>query len=155
MNFGKILVPIDFSGCSMKGLAYAKSLARQFGSKLILLNSFPLQYYIAMDRYAGYNSSLLIEQGEKSARSQMRNLIEKTDWDGAEVESSLQIGHAGEQICGRASDLRADLIVTSTHGTTGFRHILLGSTAEYVVRHASCPVLVVPTHLRPTLSSEK
>jgi universal stress protein A len=35
-------------------------------------------------------------------------------------------------------------MVTSTHGTTGFKHLLLGSVAEYVVRHADCPVLVVP-----------
>jgi nucleotide-binding universal stress UspA family protein len=48
-----------------------------------------------------------------------------------------------------------DLIVTSTHGTTGFKHILLGSTAEYVVRHATCPVLVVPSHERPSAKSKQ
>jgi nucleotide-binding universal stress UspA family protein len=38
--------------------------------------------------------------------------------------------------------------VTSTHGKTGLKRILIGSTAEYVVRHAACPVLVVPSHER-------
>ena len=42
----------------------------------------------------------------------------------------------------------AGLIAISTHGRTGFEHVLLGSTAEYVVRHASCPVLVVPSRER-------
>jgi nucleotide-binding universal stress UspA family protein len=155
LRFSKILVPVDFSECSMKGLAYAKALAKQFRSKLVLLNSVALQYYFTSDEYARYDWPLLMQQGEKASRNQMRNLIEKTDWDGIEVESSLQIGHAGQQICAGAIDHHADVIVTSTHGTTGFKHILVGSTAEYIVRHASCPVLVVPSHERPVLTSSK
>jgi nucleotide-binding universal stress UspA family protein len=155
LSFGNIVVPIDFSDCSMKGLTYAKALAKQFGSKLVLLHSVALQYYITSDEYARYDLPLLTQHAEKAARNQMRNLIEKTDWDGIEVESSLQIGHAGQQICYRAKDRGADIIVTSTHGTTGLKHILLGSTAEYVVRHAHCPVLVVPSRERLVLSSTK
>ena len=153
--FGKILVPIDFSECSLKGLEYAKALAKQFGSKLVLLNSVAFQYYITSDEYARYDLPLLMEQEEKASRRQMRDLIEKTDWEGIEVRPSLQIGHAGQQICARAAGHHADLIVTSTHGTTGFKHILVGSTAEYVVRHATCPVLVIPSHERPDLNSKK
>jgi nucleotide-binding universal stress UspA family protein len=155
LKLGRILIPIDFSECSMKGLAYAKALAKQFGSKLVLLNSVALQYYFTSDEYARYDWPLLMQQAEKSSRSQMRDLIEKTDWEGIEVESSLQIGHAGQQICARALEHKADVIVTATHGTTGFKHIFVGSTAEYVVRHASCPVLVVPSHERPVFSSRK
>lgn len=155
LDFGKILVPIDFSECSLKGLEYAKALARQFGSKLVLLNSVAFQYYVTSDEYARYDLPLLMEQAEKASRRQMRDLIEKTDWDGIEVTPSLQIGHAGQQICARAAGHDADLIVTSTHGTTGFKHVLVGSTAEYVVRHAPCPVLVVPSHDRPLPSSNK
>jgi nucleotide-binding universal stress UspA family protein len=155
LDFGKILVPVDFSECSLKGLEYAKALARQFGSKLVLLNSVALQYYITSDEFARYDLPLLMQQEEKASRRQMRDLIERTDWAGLEVKPSLQIGHAGQQICARALEHRADLIVTSTHGTTGFKHILVGSTAEYVVRHASCPVLVVPSHERPVLNSRK
>jgi nucleotide-binding universal stress UspA family protein len=153
LSFGKILVPMDFSDCSMKGLEYAKALARQFGSKLVLINSVALQYFITGDEYARYDLPLLMQQSEKAAREQMRDLIGQADWEGIEVESSLQIGHAGQQICARALEHGADVIVTSTHGTTGFKHILVGSTAEYVVRHASCPVLVVPSHERPALTS--
>jgi nucleotide-binding universal stress UspA family protein len=147
--FGKILVPIDFSDCSLKGLEYAKALAKPFGSKLVLLNSVAFQYYITSDEYARYDLPLLMQQAEKASRRQMRDLIEKTDWEGIEVRPSLQIGHPGPQICALAAGHHADLIVTSTHGTTGFKHILVGSTAEYVVRHATCPVLVVPSHERP------
>jgi nucleotide-binding universal stress UspA family protein len=156
LGFKKILVPLDFSECSMKGLAYAKAWARQFESTLVLLNSVHFEYYVASDEYARYDLPLLMQQAEKVAREQMRDLVRRTDWEGLKVETSLQVGHAGQQICERAGDLGADLIVTSTHGTTGLKHVLIGSTAEYVVRHASCPVLVVPT--RPTelqISSRK
>ena len=153
LRFGKILVPIDFSECSMKGLAYAKALARQFNSKLILLNSVHFQYYVSSDEYARYDLPRLMQWTEKSAREQMRDLVSKTDWGRIKVESSLQIGHPGQQICARAETESADLIVTSTHGTTGFKHVLLGSTAEYVVpctvRSWSCPRLPHPKPPNP------
>lgn len=155
LRFGRILVPIDFSECSMKGLAWAKAFAQQFGASLILLNSVVPPYYVTADEYARYNFPRLLDQAEKTSQKQMRDLIEKTDWQGVEVQPSLQIGHAGRQTCARALDHGADMIVTSTHGTTGFKHVLIGSTAEYVVRHAACPVLVVPGHERPILTASE
>ena len=152
-GFRKILVPIDFSDCSMKGLAYAKALAKEFDAALVLLHSVNLQYYVASDEYARYDFPLLMQQAEEAAKQQMRDLVQRTDWEGTKVEPSLQIGHAGNQICARAKDHGADLIVSSTHGTTGLKHVLLGSTAEYVVRHAHCPVLIVPSHERPVIAS--
>jgi len=147
-TFRKILVPVDFSDCSMKGLGYAKALAREFKAKLILLHSIALEYYVASDEYARYDLPRLIEQTDKAAQQQMRDLVQQTNWNGIGVETSIQIGHAGKQICAEASDRKADLIAISTHGRTGFKHVFLGSTAEYVVRHASCPVLVVPSYER-------
>lgn len=153
--FRKILVPIDFSKCSMQGLDYAKVLAKQFGSTLVLLHSVHLEYYVASDEYARYDLPLLMQQTEKIAKEQMRDLVEKTNWNGVKVETALEIGHAGQQICDRAQDRQVDLIVTSTHGTTGLKHILVGSTAEFVVRNAHCPVLVVPSHARPAVTSTR
>lgn len=155
IGFKKILVPIDFSACSLKGLAYAKKLAKEFDASLVLLHSVHFQYYITSDEYSRYDLPLLMQQAEKIAQKQMRDLVRKTDWEGIKVESSLQIGHAGDQVCGHAKNYGADLIVTSTHGTTGLKHILLGSTAEFIVRHAPCPVLVVPSHERPAIGAGK
>jgi nucleotide-binding universal stress UspA family protein len=143
-GFRKILVPTDFSDCSMKGLVYAKALAKQFKSKLVLLNSLHFQYYVASDECARYDLPRLMQHADVVARDQMRELFEKTDWDGLEVETSLQTGHPGQQICEHARDSDVDLIVISTHGSTGLTHLFLGSVAEYVIRHAHCPVLVVP-----------
>lgn len=155
LSIKKILVPIDFSDCSMKGLAYAKALGEEFRAKLVLLHAVHLEYYVASDEYARYDLPLLMQQAEKDAKEQMRDLVKKTDWEGLKVETALEAGHPGQQICHRAEDRHADLIVTSTHGLTGLKHILIGSTAEYMVRHAPCPVLVVPGHERPVINSTK
>lgn len=154
-DFQKILVPIDFSECSLRGLAYAKQLAREFHSTLVLLHSVHMDYYVASDEYARYDFPLLMAQSEKAAKAQMRDLVRQTKREGFKVEASLQVGHPGDQICDRARDDHADLIVTSTHGRTGLKHILIGSTAEFVLRHARCPVLVVPTHKRPAITPTK
>ena len=143
-TFRKILVPVDFSECSIQGLAYAKVFAKHFKSKITLLNSVHFQYYVASDECSRYDLPRFMQQAYVVAGDQMRDLVEKTDWSGLEVESSLQTGHPGQEICEFARDNDTDLIVTSTHGSTGFTHLLLGSVAEYVVRHAHCPVLVVP-----------
>jgi nucleotide-binding universal stress UspA family protein len=155
LSFRNILVPIDFSDCSMKGLLYAKAFAEQFKSRLVLLNSVPFQYYFASDEYARYDMPRLRQYAEKAASEQMRDLVRTTAWNGLKVEASLQVGDPRQQICQRAEDSGVDLIVTSTHGTTGLKHVLLGSVAEYVVRHAPCPVLVVPSHERPGVNSIK
>ncbi len=155
VKFDKILVPVDFSDCSTKGVDYAKRLARQFGSKLMLVNSVAIQYWITNDEYTRYDLPLLTQQSEKIAREQMQELVQQLRADGLEVSSCVEIGHAGLEICASAERERVDVIVTSTHGTTGLKHVLLGSTAEYVVRHAPGPVLVVPSHERIPPTSGK
>jgi Universal stress protein family len=56
-------------------------------------------------------------------------------------------------ICAFAKDHNVDLIITSTHGVTGLEHVLIGSIAEHVVRHAPCSVLVVPSHPQTRLAN--
>jgi len=153
LNFRKILVPVDFSDCSMAGLNYAKMLAKQFRAKLVLQHSVAVQYFITNDEYARYDLPLLMEQAERTARQQMRDLVQKTDWEGIPVQSCVEIGHPGQHICARTETKGADLVVLSTHGRTGLKHVLLGSVAEDVVRHAACPVLVVPSRDRSDLAS--
>ena len=60
-----------------------------------------------------------------------------------QVEEVIVHGDAAAEIVRVASEQEVDLIVISSHGRTGFGRIIFGSTAESVVRHASCPVLVV------------
>ncbi len=58
----------------------------------------------------------------------------------------MRLGSAYHEICAAAKDEEVDLIIIATHGHTGLKHVVLGSTAERVVRHAPCPVLTVRVH---------
>ncbi len=153
LDIRKILVPLDFSDCSRKGVEFAKSLAKQSRASLALLHSVYFQYYVSSDEYARYDYPLLVQEADKAARMRMQELVRETASDGIKVERLLKTGHVGEQICSSARSHGVDLIITSTHGWTGFKHVLLGSNADYVVQHAACPVLVVPTHERPAVNS--
>lgn len=150
-TFQKVLVPIDFSDCSMKGLVYARTLAKKFSARLELFHSVHLDYYVSSDEYARYDFPALMRQAEKDAIQKMRDLVRGTDWNGVKVESLIDVGPPGSAIYDRAQDRHADLIVISTHGRTGLKHMFLGSVAEYVVRHARCSVLVVPAYERQAL----
>jgi nucleotide-binding universal stress UspA family protein len=70
-------------------------------------------------------------------------IVRLTIGDAARSTTLLRTGQPHTEIVEAARELGADLIVLSTHGHTGLTHALLGSTAEKVVRHAPCPVLVV------------
>jgi universal stress protein A len=63
--------------------------------------------------------------------------------DSIPVHAIVRKGTAYDQISATARVIRADLIIIATHGYTGLKHVVLGSTAERVARHAPCPVLVL------------
>ena len=136
-----ILVPIDFSPPSAQTLKYAAALAAQLGAKLTLLNV--VQPIVTPD--FAYNP-LMMEVGKLIA--QTKRALERVPVaqgvDASLIENVLvRNGTPFREIADAAESLNADLIIISTHGYTGLRHVLLGSTAERVVRHARCPVLVV------------
>jgi len=68
-SFRKIVAPIDFSDCSMKGMVYAKNLASEFGSTLVLLHLVHLQYYVSNDEYARYDFPMVFAELEKAERN--------------------------------------------------------------------------------------
>jgi nucleotide-binding universal stress UspA family protein len=138
----KILVPIDFSECSRKALQYALPFARQFDAALTLLYVVEPIPYTGSEHYE-MNLPLLEKQMREGAEKNLAELAEKEIGDRARVEKSVRSGRPFAEIINAAETRDIDLIVISTHGHTGLKHVLLGSTAERVVRHAPCPVLVV------------
>ncbi len=89
-----------------------------------------------------------------STREQLEKLCAREI--GARARSQVQVrdGVPWQEIVAAARETNTDLIILATHGRTGLKHVLLGSVAERVVRHAPCPVLVVRDQERdfmPTL----
>jgi len=97
--------------------------------------------------YSGMTEPLPIaditDQLEDSAERELPKFAEGEECVGLKVEQLIVHGEAASEIVRVAKDRKVDLIVISSHGRTGLGRILFGSTAEAVVRHASCPVLVV------------
>jgi nucleotide-binding universal stress UspA family protein len=141
-----ILVPVDFSSCSREGLRYAIAFANEFGAKIILLHATYLGYVYSCDGTAIYDIAGLQKAARKNAERKMRELVRFVNFGDVKFETVFTEDSPVIDICAFAKDHPIDLIVTSTHGLTGFTHVLIGSIAEQVVRHAPCSVLVVPSH---------
>ena len=140
-----ILVPTDFSQCSLVGTEYAAFLAKKLDATLRLFHAmYPYTNYVFVDR-AGVRLSGLAEAVEETARQEMDALKQMEFLRGLPVETEILPGLAVDEICAAAGEPDIDLIVTSTHGRTGLKHALIGSVAEHVVRYAERPVLVVPS----------
>src|SRR5207244_10085586 len=87
------------------------------------------------------------DQLEESAEKELPRLAESDEVADLNIEEVIVHGDAAAEIVRVANEREVDLIVISSHGRAGLGRILFGSTAEAVVRHASCPVLVVkPPH---------
>jgi universal stress protein A len=141
LRLKQILVPIDFSECSKKALQYAAPLAEQHDAAITLIYVLPPPTFGAGDYVADY--SYLEAEMRANAEKQLRTLLEGELGGQLEKDAVTRIGRPASEIIDLAKSLPADLIVISTHGHTGLKHILLGSVAEEIVRRAPCPVLVV------------
>ncbi len=145
MEIRSILLPTDFSECGNYALTHATSLARTFGASIICVHA--IEPIVPSVGYSGMTEPLPIaditEQLEDSAGRALPKLAECEECEGLEVEELIVHGDAASEIVRVARERNVDLIVISSHGRTGLGRMLFGSTAEAVVRHASCPVLVV------------
>jgi nucleotide-binding universal stress UspA family protein len=142
----RILVPVDFSGCSRQGLQYAIGVAQEFKAKIVLLHATYLGYIYSAEGTAIYDVPGLQKAAHKDAERQMAQLVRTVKFGAVKFETVLTSGSPLLDICAVAKTHNVDLIISSTHGFTGLKHVLIGSVAEQVVRRASCSVLVVPSH---------
>ena len=137
-----ILVPVDFSESSEGALKYASALAQEFRARITLIYVIEPAPFISDLR--NVPTTLSDEEIEAKAHHELDLLVEEHIKSPIKAESLVRQGKSYSEIVKAAKQLKADLVVISTHGYTGLKHTLLGSTAERVVRHASCPVLVLP-----------
>ena len=93
-----------------------------------------------------YDSPTYIEAARLRCGDQMKGFLKRVSFDGVPVDTSAVVGYCPRAIYEAAAKEGADLIIISTHGRTGLKHVFLGSVAENVVRLAPCPVLVVREH---------
>jgi nucleotide-binding universal stress UspA family protein len=146
----RILVPIDFSPSSRAAVELATSLAKDLppGATIDLLHVWHPPTLVPSSLLAVTHDSkgppLTLEDlareraevGLKDARAQLQKL-------NLETRAHLGVGEPAQEILALADQQHYDLIVMGTRGKSGIAHLLLGSVAERVVRHAHCPVITV------------
>lgn len=146
-----IVVPTDFSDCSLYGLEFAASLARRTHARLYIINVVtPANFYFAANDFSALPPAavLLIEAEEKTKKlsaMHLNQLLKQGFLKGIKCQVQILEGNDTHKIIvDYAKDLNADIIIMGTHGASGFRGIFLGSTAERVVRFSDRPVMVIP-----------
>lgn len=143
--YGKILVPVDGSETSKRGLTEACRLAKEQGARLRCLYVIDEHYLTAnymgfmympdlIDKLRDNGKVILDEASEQARKSEVQ--VESVMRESAERRVSYKI-------LDEAKTWAADLIVMGTHGRRGLSHLALGSDAESVVRNSPVPVLLV------------
>jgi nucleotide-binding universal stress UspA family protein len=143
--FDKILVPVDGSETSNRGLAQAIKMAGTLGSDLYvvhIVNEFVFDYTGGSAQYV----TDLMESMRGKGRTVLAAAVAEARKYGVQARAELLEtfgGRASEVILRHATQIGAELIVMGTHGRRGLRRLALGSDAEGVVRNAGIPVLLV------------
>lgn len=132
-----ILLATDFSETATAAIQVARSLAQDYGARLVLLHVVPFETIPSEVLVLPTDLGPYEEETRKLARS-----LEGSDMKFG-VEPLVREGDPGLEILRAAAETASDLIVVGSHGRSGLSRLLMGSVAEMVMRQAACPVLVV------------
>ena len=150
MGYKRILVPVDGSPTSARGLLEAIKLAHDARAKLLLLHVVE-EYAILGIPEAGASIGPVLDTLKRTGRTTLAKLERSARRAGARPETKLVedfSGRVANAIVDQAKRWRADVIVMGTHGRRGLNRVFLGSDAELVARYSPVPVLLVPARGR-------
>lgn len=140
----KILIPVDFSNCSLNALEYGANLGRRFGAEILLIHCIPYNVSIADPQI--YPEPILSDELEEWANNKLKEMETKL---GELVTRSFAIaGNAVDGIEETVYSEKPDLVLMGTEGASGLNEFFIGSTASNVIHRVKCPVLVVPGKAR-------
>jgi nucleotide-binding universal stress UspA family protein len=148
--YAKILVPIDGSETSTLGLNEAIRLAKNQGGRIRLIHIVNELIVVLPEAYV--NIERVIDELRARGKAILDSSEATVRSGGVEVDTTLveAMGNqAGDKIIQQAKEWGADLIVCGTHGRRGIRRLVMGSDAEYIVRHTPVPILLVRSHATP------
>jgi nucleotide-binding universal stress UspA family protein len=140
MKIKKILFPTDFSEFNDAALEFASRLAAESGAILYILHADDMEQIAAVMSDSGYPFPR-----DEETRQELHQKLERVlpTVSSVKYQHCYLRGTATGEIIGFAKEQGIGLIVMASHGRTGLRRLLMGSTAENVMRQAPCPVLIV------------
>ena len=133
-----ILVPLDGSELAERALPYATALAHRAEGRLLLPRA------VQTHTLPGADPGPAWAVATERANAALHALAERLKGDGLQVGPHVSEDDAAHAILDAAGRQHAGLVVMSTHGRTGLGRWVYGSVADEVLRHAPCPVLLVP-----------
>ena len=139
----KILVPIDFSAGSKQALLYAFPMAHLFKASVSLVHVVEPACGTVDYGYGEVAREWPDVRLVKLTQAKLRALSRRLRSAGVQTRSVVRSGTAFAEIVAAAEQLKADLIIIATRGLSCAKEGIIGSVAERVARHATCPVLVV------------
>ena len=140
----EVVVPYDFSPCSRAVLPYVRALADAFETRFTFVYVAEPSNVATVEPGSGFVSSVLVgavEEAERWARESFEKLV--AELPDVRVNTLVLRGNPLREITRLSKEHSAKLILLSTHGHAGLTHVLLGSLAEKIARHAPCSVLTV------------
>ena len=143
MHIKTILCPTDFSEPSYLGLERANELARHFSAELIMVHVVSAAHFYSYPG-SGFNVAAYLDEMIDASKKSLDEVGSTRISPDVNRRTVVLQGLPADQITELALSERVDMIVTATHGWTGWRRFVFGSVAEKVVRHAHCPVLTIP-----------
>lgn len=141
--YSTILLALDGSPFAELALPHAVSLAKTFGSKIVIIRAISIVIPTAPLDEAPIAYGEVIDAENQVAEEYVAAKVAEIKAQGVNVEGEHILGNAASTIIETAERLNADLIVMATHGRSGVVRLVLGSVADSVVHNAKVPVLLV------------
>jgi nucleotide-binding universal stress UspA family protein len=150
MAMKTLLVPVDLSDASKFVVETTAELAQQLSARVILLHIVePVATYVpvgaTMDVIAAAHPPLEPAESLSAPDARLKALAEPLEAAGIEVEPVTLIGLAIDDILEQAEKHHADYIILGSHGHGALYHLFSGSVITGILKHAKCPVVVVPS----------
>lgn len=141
MVYQKVLISVDNSEISSKVAEYGLKLASQLGANIAIVFVADIEK-ANIDYETGRVPQHQIVKLEKEANAAIDRIIQ--EFPNVTFERYIPAGIPSKEILNIANNWKADLIVMGTHGKTGLKRLLMGSTAENTLRSSNIPILIVP-----------
>ena len=147
IHLKKMVVAIDFSYASAGLIPFVSALGRRFKSEVVITHA------VAEPALLPESAAFSAGESEAAAKQKIAEILRRPELDEVNVHGRLIKGDAATEILRVAHEETADLLVVGTHGHRGFRHFLIGSVCEEIMRHAHCPVLTIGPRVPSTVQA--
>jgi len=142
--FSRILVAVDGSPFAERALRYAIDLAKEYGSKLIILHVIMRRFYAVTPSEAGVlATATFVKEMQDEGKAIIDKAEEPAKAEGVNYESRLVEGVPAEEIVKISESERVQLIIIGSRGLTEVRAFLLGSVSDKVSHHCKCPIMII------------